>query len=305
MAKRSLFDQLDQAITQLLAGSAPPVDQLDPEIAPLVRIASELRDLPRTEFMERLKSELARSTAMATTAQPIAATRTVAAPRIAFKNAAKAIDFYKAAFGAREIMRFAIGEQIPHAEITIGDSSIMLTDEWPEGGRFSAETLGNSPVAMALSVPNVDAFFQHAVDAGATIVLPVKDQFYGRREGTLRDPFGYLWSVSTVIEEMSVEEMHRRMRPEDTLPVKKSGRRSDPEGIPHPDAVHRCAGRCRVDRFREAGIRRGGKIPQHRRGRRNSRRDACRRFDADGGRWRSWAEMERQSEAVRLPLLRA
>ena len=108
-------------------------------------------------------------------------------------------------------MRFAIGEQIPHAEITIGDSSIMLTDEWPEGGRFSAETLGNSPVAMALSVPNVDAFFQHAVDAGATIVLPVKDQFYGRREGTLRDPFGYLWSVSTVTEEMSVEEMHRRM----------------------------------------------------------------------------------------------
>ena len=141
MAKRSLFDHLDQAITQLLAGSAPPVDQLDPEIAPLVRIASELRDLPRTEFMERLKSELARSTTMATTAQPIAATRTVAAPRIAFKNAAKAIDFYKAAFGAGEIMRFAIGEQIPHAEITIGDSSIMLTDEWPEGGRFSAETL--------------------------------------------------------------------------------------------------------------------------------------------------------------------
>ena len=73
MAKRSLFDQLDQAITQLLAGSAPPAAQLDPEIAPLVRIASELRDLPRTEFMERLKSDLKRSTAMATTAEPEAA----------------------------------------------------------------------------------------------------------------------------------------------------------------------------------------------------------------------------------------
>ncbi len=148
---------------------------------------------------------------MATTAEPLTAARTAAAPRIAFKNAAKAIEFYTAAFGAKETMRFAIGEQIPHAEITIGDSVIMLTDEWPEGGRFSAETLGNSPVAMALSVPNVDAFFQHAVDAGATIVFPVKDQFYGRREGTLRDPFGYLWSVSTVTEEMSIAEMHRRM----------------------------------------------------------------------------------------------
>ena len=134
---------------------------------------------------------------------------------MAFKNTAKAIEFYKTAFGARETMRFADRrDQIPHAEIMIGDSSIMLADEWPEGGRFSAETLGNSPVAMALSVPNVDAFVQHAVDAGATIVLPVKDQFYGRREGTLRDPFGYLWSVSTVTEEMSVEEMHRRMNAE-------------------------------------------------------------------------------------------
>ena len=220
MTKRSLFDQLDQAITQMLSGVQPSPVELDPEIAPLVRIASQLRDLPRTEFMEHLKSDLERSTAMSTTAEPVAAARTAAAPRIAFKNAAKAIEFYKAAFGAREIMRFAIGEQIPHAEITIGDSSIMLTDEWPEGGRFSAETLGNSPVAMALSVPNVDAFVQHAVDAGATIVFPVKDQFYGRREGTLRDPFGYLWSVSTVTEEMSVEEMHRRMNAGQPAPTR-------------------------------------------------------------------------------------
>ncbi len=118
----------------------------------------------------------------------------------------------------------------------------MLTDEWPEGGRFSAETLGNSPVAMALSVPNVDAFFQHAVDAGATIVFPVKDQFYGRREGTLRDPFGYLWSVSTVTEEMSVEEMHRRMGapPEPPRPAVDPV----PERLSHGDAVYRRAG-CR------------------------------------------------------------
>ena len=211
MPKRSLFDQLDLAIAELLTQPEARVAQIDPEIAPLVRIASQLRDLPRAEFMERLKSDLERSNTMSTTAEPVAATRTSAAPRIAFKSAAKAIDFYKAAFGAKETMRFELAGQIPHAELMIGDSVILVTDEWPEGGRFSAETLGNSPVAMALSVPNVDAFFQHAVDAGATIVYPVKDQFYGRREGTLRDPFGYLWSVSTVTEEISVEDMHRRM----------------------------------------------------------------------------------------------
>ncbi len=211
MAKRSLFDQLDQAITQLLARPDAPIAVVDPEIAPLVRIASELRDLPRTDFMEHLKTDLKRSTAMATTTEPVAAVRTVASPRIAFKNTAKAIEFYQAAFGAKELMRFAIGDQIPHAEISIGDSTIMLADEWPEGGRFSAETLGHSPISISLSVPDVDAFFQRAVDAGATIVLPVKDQFYGRREGTLRDPFGYQWSVSMVTEEMSLEEMHRRM----------------------------------------------------------------------------------------------
>jgi PhnB protein len=211
MPKRSLFDQLDLAITNLLTAPSAPVAQVDAEIASLVRIASELRDLPRAEFMERLKSDLERSTAMSTTAEPVVAARIGAAPRIAFKSAAKAIEFYKAAFGAREIMRFEHEGHIPHAELMIGDSTILVTDEWPEGGRFSAETLGNSPVAMALSVPNVDGFFQHAVDAGATVVLPVRDQFYGRREGTLRDPFGYLWSVSTVTEEMSLEEMHRRM----------------------------------------------------------------------------------------------
>ena len=167
---------------------------------------------------------------MATTTQSPAAVRTVAAPRIAFKNTAKAIDFYTAAFGARETMRFAIGEQIPHAEIEIGDSILYLTDEWPEGGRFSAETLGNSPVAMALSVPNVDTFVQHAIDAGATIVFPVKDQFYGRREGTLRDPFGYLWSVSTVTEEMSVDEMHRRMQAEQPEPAKQPAVPPVPKG---------------------------------------------------------------------------
>ena len=151
---------------------------------------------------------------MATTTETIAAVRTVAAPRIAFKDTAKAIEFYKAAFGATETMRFELEGHIPHAEITIGDSVIMLADEWPEGGRFSAETLGQSPVAIQLTVPDVDALVERAVAAGAKVTIPVRDQFYGHREGTVVDPFGYTWGISTVTEEMSVEEMHRRLQAE-------------------------------------------------------------------------------------------
>lgn len=149
---------------------------------------------------------------MATVAEPVVSLHTTAKPRLTFKDAAKAIEFYKQAFGAKEIMRFAVGESIPHAEIMIGDSAIMLTEEWPEGRRFSSETLGNSPVMMSLTVSDVDKFFAHAIGAGAETVIPIANQFYGHREGTLRDPFGYLWSVTTVTEEMSVDEMHRRMK---------------------------------------------------------------------------------------------
>ena len=149
---------------------------------------------------------------MATTTALITATRTFAAPRLAFKDAAKAIEFYKKAFGAIEKMRFDTGSGIPHAEILIGDSVVMLCEEWPEGGRYSAETLGSSPVGMSIQVPDVDAFAERAVAAGARLQGKIADQFYGKREGTLLDPFGYAWSVSTIREEMPVEEMQRRFR---------------------------------------------------------------------------------------------
>ena len=205
-------EQLNRAVDAMLARADGKVPGLDASVEPLVRVAADLRELPREEFKRRLKSELleGRKT-MSTVAEPIAAVRTGASPRLTFKDAAKAIEFYKNAFGAQEGMRFEVGGKIPHAEIKIGDSSVLLTEEWPEGGRFSPETLGNSPVMMALSVPDVDDFVAHAVGAGAKIVIPVADQFYGRREGTVQDPFGYSWSVSTIKEEMSVEEMHRRM----------------------------------------------------------------------------------------------
>jgi PhnB protein len=194
MAKRSLpqrsrIEQLDQAVTQLLAGPVGTVQSVDPELLPLLHIAAELRRLPREDFKARLKADLERKSSMATMTQPPAVIRSAASPRLTFKNATKAIEFYQNAFGAKETFRFEIGSSIPHAEMMIGDSVIMLTEEWPEGDRYSAETLGNSPVGMAITVPDVDTFVEHASAAGAKLVRPISDQFYGYREGTLLDPF--------------------------------------------------------------------------------------------------------------------
>jgi PhnB protein len=222
MPKRSLnppngdakkVEQLNRAVEALLARSDGRPAKVEASVKPLVRLAADLRDLPREKFKARLKSELleGRKT-MSTFAEPIAAVHTTATPRLTFKDAAKAIEFYKQAFGAKENMRFEVGGSIPHADITIGDSRIILSEEWPEGGRFSAETLGSSPVQLSLQVEDVDSFAKRAVTAGLKTILPIKDQFYGRREGSFVDPFGYTWNISTVKEEMSVEEMHRRMK---------------------------------------------------------------------------------------------
>src|SRR3982074_2481361 len=219
------IEQLNRAIDIMLARADGKLGKLDAGIEPLVRIAADLRTLPRQEFKARLKTKLEGRNNMSAVAEPITAARTVASPRLTFKNAAKAIDFYKQAFGAKETFRFEIGDSIPHAEITIGDSVIMLTEEWPEGGRFSAETLGSSPVWLSLRVNDVDSFAARAVAAGAKAIGPIQDQFYGRREGSFVDPFGYTWNISTVKEEMSVEEMHRRMK----------GMKTGPEGGAMPD----------------------------------------------------------------------
>ena len=222
MPKRSLnppngdakkVEQLNRAVEALLARADGRPAKVEASVKPLVRLAADLRDLPREKFKARLKSELleGRKT-MSTFAEPIAAVHTTATPRLTFKDAAKAIEFYKQAFGAKENMRFEVGGSIPHADITIGDSRIILSEEWPEGGRFSAETLGSSPVQLSLQVEDVDSFAKRAVTAGLKTILPIKDQFYGRREGSFVDPFGYTWNISTVKEEMSVDEMHRRMK---------------------------------------------------------------------------------------------
>ena len=211
MVKRSLVEQLDEVVQGILENPRAQLPQAHEEVSALAHIAAELRRLPRPDFKAGLKAELRRRKSMTTIAEPAAAVHTVAAPILTFNDAAKAIEFYKRALGARETMRFQIQESIPHAEITIGTSTIVLAEEWPEGNRFSAETLGQSPICIALEVEDVDAFAEHAVAAGLKMTSPPRDQFYGRRASEFVDPFGYTWKVYTVKEEMSVEEMHRRL----------------------------------------------------------------------------------------------
>src|SRR5262245_39092494 len=119
-------------------------------------------------------------------------------PYLMINGAAKAIEFYTRVFGAVEVMRLSGADgKIAHAEIRIGDSMIMLADESPEWNNHSPKTLGGSPVYMALYVPDVDAVAARAVEAGAKLLIPVADQFYGDRSGRLADPFGHIWLIAT------------------------------------------------------------------------------------------------------------
>ncbi len=133
-------------------------------------------------------------------------------PYLIIKGASAAIDFYKKAFGATELFRMPdpSGKGIAHAEIKIGDSPIMLADEQPQMYR-SPQALGGTPVSLMLYVDDVDAVFPRAVAAGAQVVKPVEDQFYGDRSGTLHDPFGHLWTIATHKKDVSPEEMTAHM----------------------------------------------------------------------------------------------
>jgi PhnB protein len=210
MPKLSLTDQLDQAVEALLGRSGAEAPRVDSKLAALVRIAQDLRDLPRQSFKARLKSNLERTSSMATQATSVSATRQTATAHLRIKNVAAAIEFYKKAFGAKEIMRFEVHGQIPYAEIAIGNSLISLGEEALEYGYPGPQTLGGSPVSIHLSVEDVDAFVEYAVAAGAKLSGAVTDQFYGDRSGSVSDPFGYTWGISTRKVEMSVDEMHQR-----------------------------------------------------------------------------------------------
>jgi PhnB protein len=134
-----------------------------------------------------------------------------ATPYLIVNGAAKALEFYKKAFGAAEMLRMPQSDgRIGHAEIRIGDSVIMLADEFPERGARSPETLGGSPVTLLLYVKDVDAQVRQAIAVGATLVRPVEDQFYGDRTGGIRDPFGHQWYLATHKEDIPTEELQQR-----------------------------------------------------------------------------------------------
>jgi PhnB protein len=133
-------------------------------------------------------------------------------PYLIVKGAAKALEFYKKAFGAAEIMRMpGPNDTIVHAEIKIGDSPVMFADECPERGAKSPHTIGDTCVGLMIYVPDVDAQFKQAIAAGGKVVMEVKDQFYGDRSGTLMDPFGHKWTIATHKEDVSSQEMQKRM----------------------------------------------------------------------------------------------
>lgn len=133
-------------------------------------------------------------------------------PYLIVDNAAKAIEFYTQVFGAKEEMRVAKPDgKIGHAELKLGSSRIMLADEHPEMNARSPKTYGGSPVLMHVYIENVDEVVKKAMHQGATVIRPLENMFYGDRSATLKDPFGHIWDVSTHIEDVSPEEIKRRM----------------------------------------------------------------------------------------------
>jgi PhnB protein len=131
-------------------------------------------------------------------------------PYLCCKDASAAIEFYKKAFGAKELMRMDNQGKVGHAELQIGDSRIMLADEFPEIGFVSPQSIGGSPIMIHLYVEDVDMTANRAVAAGAKVTRPVADQFYGDRGGQFEDPFGHKWYVATHKEDLSPEEIGRR-----------------------------------------------------------------------------------------------
>ena len=143
--------------------------------------------------------------------KPIPDGYNIVTPYLSIKGAAKAVEFYKSVFGATEVVRMPGPDgRIMHAELKIGDSMIMLSDEHPQMGALSPQSVGGTPITLHLYVANVDAIVQKAVDAGASLDRPVKDQFYGDRTGSLTDPFGHKWYVATHVEDVSPEELKKR-----------------------------------------------------------------------------------------------
>ena len=127
-------------------------------------------------------------------------------------DAKRAIDFYKQAFGATEISRLPMGDKIGHAELKIGDTQIMLNDEFPDHDNLGPKARGGSSVGLIIYTQDVDTAFKRAIDAGGTQTMAVENQFWGDRMGSLTDPFGHKWSIATHVEDVKPEEMQQRLQ---------------------------------------------------------------------------------------------
>jgi PhnB protein len=149
---------------------------------------------------------------MAGKVKPIPEGYQVLTPYLVCKDAARAIEFYKNVLGATEKMRMPAPDgKVGHAELQFGSSQLMLADEYPEMGYRGPQAFGGSPVTLHLYVDDVDTVFKRAISAGAKERQPVENKFYGDRSGTIEDPFGHTWNLSTHIEDVSPEEMEKRM----------------------------------------------------------------------------------------------
>jgi len=190
-----------------------------------------LADLPRDGFKARLRRELERTIAMTLVSEREPSVRQIAAPALRVRNAAAAIEFYTRAFGAREAMRFAVGDSIAHAELLFGPSVVIVAEEAEEYGYVGPQALGGSPVTMRLIVDDADAAVERAAAAGARIVSPVQNQFYGDRSGRVADPFGYTWTLTQTLEVLSVDEMHRRFAALESAPARREPVDYRPEGF--------------------------------------------------------------------------
>jgi len=147
---------------------------------------------------------------MANAVSPVPAGYEGITPYLICRNAEAAIDFYKRAFGASEIYRIGSPGMIGHAELKIGNSIIMLADEFPDMGAVGPETIGGTPLSLMIYVKEVDKFTQKAIAEGLEVLRPVEDQFYGDRSGQFKDPFGHKWVFATHVEDLSPEDIQAR-----------------------------------------------------------------------------------------------
>jgi PhnB protein len=146
-------------------------------------------------------------------------------PHLVIREASKAIEFYKKALGAqvKYVHHMPDGNRVAHAELQIGDSKLFLADEFPQMGSKAPQTLGGSPVVLNVYVEDVDRLFNQAVAAGATVTMPLADQFWGDRYGQVADPFGHLWALASHKEDVSPEEMEKRAKAAFAEMAKKAG----------------------------------------------------------------------------------